>query len=140
MNKLSASSDRRQATDRRQFGRRWTQVHGWICIDGRPRMSCAVQNFSETGALLQPSTPGKLPRHFVLDIDAIKFRMGCEVMREVGGAIGIRFVPVEEVSKLLAASQTTASTYEKLLALANAEHDMAENAEVMRLRARVAVA
>ena len=124
------------AAERRQFGRRWTQVHGWICVEGRPRQSCTVQNFSETGALLEPTTPGKLPKHFILDIDAIKVRMGCEVMREVGAGLGVKFKPVDDVAKSLAAEKITISTYEKLLALANAEHAMAENAETVRQVAR----
>jgi hypothetical protein len=126
MNKLAT------APERRQFGRRYSQVHGWICVEGRPRQSCTVQNFSETGALLEISPSVKLPRHFILDIDAIKFRMGCEVTREMSGARGVKFMPAEEVAAAIAAEKVEVSTYEKLLALAEAEHDMAENTEVMR--------
>ena len=131
MNKLAT------AAERRQFGRRWTQVHGWIYVEGRPRLSCTVQNFSDTGALLELSAPGKLPKHFILDIEAIKFRMGCEVMREQPGVLAVQFKAAEEIAKSLAAAKIQVSTYEKLLAMATAEHDMVENAEVVRDRARV---
>ena len=134
MNKLAT------AQDRRQFGRRYTQVHGWICVEGRPRMSCTVQNFSETGALLELSAPGKLPQHFILDIEAIKFRMGCEVMRITPAGFGVKFKTIDEITAALAAEKVPVSTYEKLLALAEAEHTLAENAEIMGKVKRLASA
>ena len=126
MNKLAT------APERRQFGRRWTQVHGWVCIEGRPRQSCVVQNFSETGALLELSASGNLPKHFILAIDAIKFKVGCEVQRELPGMLGVSFKPLEQMAELIAADNAPVSTYERLLALATAEHDMAENAEIIK--------
>ena len=119
-------------SDRRQFGRRWTQAHGWICVEGRPKLSCVVQNFSETGALLEVATPTKMPRQFILAIDTIKFRMGCEIMRELPGAIGVKFKPVTELVDTVVVEKPVLSTYEQLLALANADHDQQESAEYMR--------
>ena len=133
MNKLPSSPDRRQApSDRRQFGRRWTKMHGWVCVDGRPRIPCVVQNFSETGALLELVSGDPLPKQFVLAIDATKFRTGCEVMRELPGMIGVKFKPMDELSRSVPEVSVPISTYEKLLAMATAEHAMAENAELMR--------
>jgi hypothetical protein len=137
MNKLQKPSERRQASDRRQFGRRWTQAHGWICIEGRPKLSCVVQNFSETGALLEVVTPNRLPKHFILAIDTIDFRMGCEVMRELPGALGVKFCPISEMAEAISASsKAELSTYERLLALANTEHEAQEEAEAMHKQAK----
>ena len=132
MNKVATTQERRQ------FGRRFSQYHGWICVEGRPRQSCTVQNFSETGALLEIAGPAKLPSHFILDIDAIKFKTGCEVTREVTGALGVKFMKVDEMVAAVAAAKVQVSTYEKLLALAEAEHDMAANTEVIRNVQRLA--
>ena len=134
MNKLATTPDRRQ------FGRRWTQLHGFVCVEGRPRMPCTVQNFSETGALLEIGGIPNMPKRFILAIDTIKFRMGCEIMRELPGRIGVKFMAVEDMAKANAAEPAPLSTYEKLLALANAEHEMAESAETMRSHARFAKA
>ncbi len=86
--------------DRRQFGRRWSKVHAWVCIDGRPRTACIVRNFSEGGALLWCDQADTLPLNFRLIIDAIGFEIGCEVRHSSGHDIGVRFISPDLVSEI----------------------------------------
>ncbi len=85
-----------QHAERRQFGRRWSCVHGWVKINGRPRQPCIVRNFSEGGALLEMPWPCELPDYFRLSIDAIEFDIGCERRHERPGAVGVQFISQAE--------------------------------------------
>lgn len=86
--------------DRRQFGRRWSDIHGWIIVEGRPRHSCLVRNFSEAGALLMVAGAATLPFTFVLEIEAIQFRIGCEARHRHEGSVGVRFISADLVSEI----------------------------------------
>ena len=88
------------SSDRRQFGRRWSRVHGWICIDGRPRMACHVRNFSEGGALLMVEQPLALPYTFLLEVEAIDFKIGCELRHRSENNIRVRFTSADLVSEI----------------------------------------
>jgi hypothetical protein len=76
----------------RQFGRRWSNVHGWIHVDGRPRAACLVRNVSEGGALIEidPSA-GLIPDQFTLVIQPLQIEIGCEIRHQRHGSLGIRF-------------------------------------------------
>ena len=115
--------------DRRQFGRRWNQVQGWITIDGRPRISCSVQNLSDGGAQLAVAAGVKLPTNFYLVIDALKMRVGCTKVRDIEGVMGVRFLNDEEMAKAQAAIASPPSTYQLLLAEASAEYERQQQAE-----------
>ena len=110
------------AAERRQFGRRWSQVQGWICIEGRPKLPCAVQNLSDGGAQLCVNGGGKIPGHFVLTVEALKLRIGCVKVRDRDGVLGVSFVTDEELANAQALALSPPSTYELLLAEASAEH------------------
>jgi hypothetical protein len=112
--------------ERRSFGRRASQMHGWICPDGRPRIPCIVRNFSETGALIEAAEKVVLPDYFVLTIDAVGVRVGCEVRHEQAGLIGVRFVEEKAAAEPDEATASPMSTYERLLALANADRELDE--------------
>ena len=79
--------------ERRQFGRRWCRVHGWICVDGGPRVACRVTNFSEGGALLEIDHAFAMPDRFRLIIDAVGFDVLSEIRHRRGGVVGVSFVP-----------------------------------------------
>jgi hypothetical protein len=81
-----------QRIEWRQFGRRWSNVHGWIHVDGRPRAACLVRNVSEGGALIEiePSA-GLIPDQFTLVIQALQIEIGCEVRHQRHGSLGVRF-------------------------------------------------
>lgn len=116
------------AADRRQFGRRWSQVQGWISIEGRPRISCSVQNLSEGGAQLAVHG-AKLPGHFVLIVEAMKMRVGCEKVRDIDGVLGVRFITDAELAQAQALAKSPPSTYELLLAEASAEQRLEQQRE-----------
>lgn len=78
--------------ERRQFGRRWSHVHGWIAIEGRPRIPCVIRNFSETGALIDLDDPSRVLNRFRLTIDAIDFAVECEVRHHGRNSVGVRFL------------------------------------------------
>ena len=82
----------RTGAERRQFGRRWSHVHGWICIEGRPRLACIIRNFSEAGALLEFDNPSIVLRRFRLEIDATGFSTACEVRHHSARQAGVRFL------------------------------------------------
>lgn len=87
-------------SERRQFGRRWTNILGWITVEGRPRLACHVKNFSEGGALLLVDRAVTLPFTFLLHIEAIDFKIGCEVRHRSEGHVGVRFISADLVSEV----------------------------------------
>ena len=86
--------------ERREFGRRWSDVHGWIVVEGRPKLSCQVRNFSKCGALLMVRGSHSLPLAFVLEIEAIDFRIGCQVRHSHEASIGVRFISPDLVGEI----------------------------------------
>ncbi len=81
-----------RGADRRQFGRRWSHVHGWIHIEGRPRIPCLIRNFSEAGALLEFDCPANVLSRFRLEIDVVDFAINCEVRHHTARRAGVRFL------------------------------------------------
>ena len=80
------------ATERRQFGRRWSRVHCWIKLSGRPRIAATILNFSEGGALLEVDWSVDRPNEFVLEIEPIDFEISCEVVYAYKHKLGVKFV------------------------------------------------
>ena len=78
--------------DMRQFGRRQTNLQGWISVAGRPRLSCIVRDISVGGALLEFEKPSWMPYNFKLTIDATRFVTWCEVRHHRANAVGVRFI------------------------------------------------
>lgn len=97
----------------RQFGRRWANVHGWLHVDGRPRISCQVRNVSEGGALLEiDATASRIPEQFTLVIQPLQIEIGCEVRHQRNGSLGVRFTTTggRQVANAIAdASQNTSN-------------------------------
>jgi hypothetical protein len=81
--------------ERRQFGRRNTAIHGWIMIEGRPKLPTLVRNVSDGGALLEGDVPAWLPFRFQLVIECKGFSAWCEVRHSKERWIGVRFVRVD---------------------------------------------
>lgn len=78
--------------ERRQFGRRTVNMHGWVMIEGRPRIPCVVRNISVEGALLEFESPTWLPYYFRLVIDVSQFETECELRHQAPNSVGVRFV------------------------------------------------
>jgi hypothetical protein len=89
-----------RAQDRREFGRRWSHVHGWITVEGRPRLPCHVRNFSEGGALIVVEQALTLPYTFRLEIESIKLRIGCQTRHRHHNRVGVRFISPDLVSEI----------------------------------------
>lgn len=87
-------------SDRREFGRRWAHVHGWVCVEGRPRLPALVRNFSEGGALIMVENALTLPYTFLLHVEAINFRIGCQARHRHTNSVGVRFVAADLVSEI----------------------------------------
>lgn len=97
--------------DKREFGRRWSRVHGWICVEGRPRVACTVRNYSDGGAFLLFDPGYNPPDLFRLVVEAADLTIGCEVRHRHDGSAGVRFLP-EAILQRLLASLDTATTQE----------------------------
>jgi len=80
-----------RAPERRQFGRRQTQVHAFIMARGRPAVLCIMRDVSDGGALLEVPHPEWLPKRFRLAIEASRFQVECEIVHREDGAVGVRF-------------------------------------------------
>ena len=91
-----------QGIERRQFGRRETTLHGWVAVEGRPRIACVVKNISEGGALLELPITKYLPFHFNLVIDCKGFQALCEVRHQSESHVGVQFVRFDEVAEPIA--------------------------------------
>jgi hypothetical protein len=79
--------------EKREFGRRQTQLHAWISIPGRPKLACMVSNLSVAGALLTfDKPPAGLPFCFKLTIEATKFETACEIRHNRSSGVGVEFV------------------------------------------------
>jgi hypothetical protein len=88
-------TDRSTKIERRQFGRRETNLHAFILIRGRPRMPCRVRNVSYGGVLVEPCAGDNLdwlPTEFRLVIEAYDFEADCEIRHKGAHGIGVRFL------------------------------------------------
>jgi hypothetical protein len=88
--------------ERRQFGRRNTCLHGWMMLEGRPRIACLVRNVSEGGALLECEVPKVMPYRLGLIIDCKGFEAWCELRHQTERWVGVRFVHFERVQEPIA--------------------------------------
>lgn len=85
----------RPPADRRQFGRRQSTLHGWLIVEGRPRIPCIVRNVSDGGALVECPVPKNLPFRFHVEIEAKDFRALCEPRHQRDNWVGVRFIQIE---------------------------------------------
>ena len=88
--------------ERRQFGRRNTCLHGWLIIEGRPRIACLVRNVSDGGALLECAVPKSIPFRFSLLIECKGFEAWCEARHHTEQWLGVRFVTVQKIDEPIA--------------------------------------
>jgi hypothetical protein len=77
--------------ERRQFGRRQTQLYATISASGRPLKPCVVRDLSAGSARVEVDFPAWLPSRFQLMIEATGFEADCEVMHRTNDAVGVRF-------------------------------------------------
>jgi hypothetical protein len=81
--------------ERRQFGRRNTNLNGWVRISGRPKLPCVIRNLTPKGALLEMEVPTWLPFQFELALEPGSEKLTCQVRHVLNGAIGVMFCDFE---------------------------------------------
>lgn len=77
--------------EQRQFGRRQSRLHGWICVEGRESVPCLIINLSTRGAFLTCRPPSWLPFQFRLDIPFCNMTELCEIRHLRPDGVGITF-------------------------------------------------
>lgn len=102
--------------ERRVFGRRQTNILGWIKIDGRPKLRCSVRNVTPVGAFLELTPPSWLPFKFVLELESDGTVLGCEIRHTRSTGIGVQFVPSETVLEYAVTSRVHRNEEEEWLA------------------------
>ena len=82
--------------ERRDFGRRTSRIHSWICVRGRPRIPCMMMNVTATGAFLHCIPPSWLPYRFEVGIGSETNLRFCELRRIGLTGVGITFLDAGE--------------------------------------------
>lgn len=92
-------------TDRREFGRRRSQMHGWVKVAGRPPIPCQVTNLSQKGAFVAFSPPSWMPFQFELILSTEAPARLCELRHMRTDGVGVVFFesakPAIEAPRLL---------------------------------------
>ena len=86
--------------DRRQFGRRETNIRGAAIIPGRTSRPFFIRNISDGGALLVFDDGFIPPGAFRIEVDGTEFVLLCEVRRTGADGVGISFKRVSEGAAL----------------------------------------
>jgi hypothetical protein len=81
-----------EALDRRGYPRFDAWKHGMVEVKSKTRISCLIENVSESGALLRFASAIALPKRFRLIVPEDDLVLTCELVRLDGNAIGVRFV------------------------------------------------
>lgn len=84
-------------TEKRQFGRRQTNIRGWIKIAGRPSIPCTIRDLSEGGALIECDDDVWLPYSFRVLTEHAAIDSVCEIRHQNGKKVGVEFVKKIEV-------------------------------------------
>lgn len=87
--------------ERRQFGRRQDSAHGWVIVEGRPRVPCIVRDISQAGARLDVDQPSWLPFRFHLVVESRGIDTDCEVRHQQATSVGVLFVKRESGRKAI---------------------------------------
>lgn len=98
--------------DRREFGRKAVDFHGWVRVAGRPPVACVVRDISVKGARIELPTRIWVPYDFTLVIESIGLRAHCETKNKYDRFIGVLFTqgePAEEVEEAPVAVAQSAS-------------------------------
>ena len=80
-----------QKQERRQFGRRQTNIFGWVIVPGRSPLCCRVTNISPRGAHLEMEKPLWLPYQFKLVFANDQSEQLCEIKHLYAGGLGVMF-------------------------------------------------
>ena len=96
--------------DRREFGRKAVNFHGWVRVAGRPPVACIVRDISVKGARIELPEFVWIPYDFTLVVEPIGLRVLCETKNKYDRYIGVLFAhgqhaeDVEEAPRSVAQS------------------------------------
>lgn len=85
------TSSRYAGPEKRAFGRRHSNDHAIVRVQGRPPVRCTVKNISETGALLDFGSEVWLPYNFKLAWEVGSRSEECEIKHRNGQFVGVFF-------------------------------------------------
>ena len=85
------NSSRNNGPERRGFGRRHSNDHAIVRVQGRPPVRCTVKNISDTGALLDFGAEVWLPYNFRLAWEVGTRSEECEIKHRNGQFVGVFF-------------------------------------------------
>ena len=86
--------------ERRQFGRRETNIRGTANVAGRMSRAFTIRNISDGGALLVFDGDFIPPSSFRIEVDGTDFALMCEVRRTGPDGVGISFMRAAEGAAL----------------------------------------
>jgi PilZ domain len=86
--------------DKRQFGRRESNIRGYILVAGYQPVPCTVRNISDGGALLECKDQIAATRSVRLSVEGTEFNIRSEVVHQGPRGIGIRFISTVEGAAL----------------------------------------
>jgi hypothetical protein len=89
-----------ETLERRQFGRRNSQIRWWLKVPGRRPVACVVANISRSGAFLELPPPNWLPFRFGLVIEPDTEELVCEIRHVREAGIGIKFCTVQSEARI----------------------------------------
>lgn len=112
--------------ERRQFGRRQSQLRGAVRFRGDLQQSCTIRNYSESGALVVLDDDVDLPQHFILTIHRTGLKLQCSIRHRNGASYGVQFQDAAGKIDSPADTQPALLAYHQLLALATAERESEE--------------
>jgi PilZ domain len=95
-----------KSVDRRQYDRRPTKLFGVLILPGRAKQWCAIENMSDTGALIVFDRLMLLPAAFQLtaECDSGKTDFYCEIRHHFGDRVGVEFVTADRIEAHKASS------------------------------------
>lgn len=85
--------------ERRQFGRRQDNAHGWLVVEGRPRIPCVVRDISLNGARIEAEAANWLPFRFRLVVESRGINVLCEIRHQQPNSVGVMFVHQEAMAE-----------------------------------------
>ncbi len=84
--------DRTDYSEKRQFGRRMTNIKAWVRIPGRPSVPCVLRNISQGGAMVEFDGDVWLPFSFRLTSEDRLIDCMCEVRHNYPRRVGVEFM------------------------------------------------
>lgn len=93
--------------EKRQFGRRESNIRGHVLVAGYQPIACTIRNISDGGALLECASQMPASRSIRLVVEGTDFNLRSEICHQGPRGFGIRFVSTAEGAAFNKHVQTT---------------------------------